>query len=257
MPIGYNSPDNTVGFIGNGPALASLISKSTGKPLGGFFNLGQLSSALMAITADKVEMQDTMSGSLGVAQSKTIKTTVEATFTLKSVSAENVALGAYSSVVKDAAVANKTYTDIAYKGRSIVPDGIISSVTSITAGGEPLVVGEDYVVSNGHIHFYEDGSVEDGTEVTVTYATVSTKRLEALIDSDIELCIVFDGMNVAKGKAPVKVTIYNVSLSPMAQRQLIGTDFGELELKGTVQLAKHITGAGLSRYYKEEHADIV
>lgn len=61
-------------------------------------------------------------------------------------------------------------------------------------------------------------------------------------------------MNVSEANSPIKVTIYNVSLSPMAQRQLIGTDFGELELKGTVQLSRSVSGGGLSRYYKEEHA---
>ncbi|WP_225919880.1 hypothetical protein [Pseudomonas khorasanensis] len=59
------SPDNTIGWIGNGAVLASRIDKVTGKPKGGFFNLGQLSLAMMAITAGKVEMQDTISGSLG------------------------------------------------------------------------------------------------------------------------------------------------------------------------------------------------
>lgn len=75
-----------------------------------------------------------------------------------------------------------------------------------------------------------------------------------MITSDMDLYIVFDGMNVSEANSPVKVTIYNVSLSPMTQRQLIGTDFGELELKGTVQLSRSVAGAGLSKYYKEEHA---
>lgn len=59
------SPDNTIGWIGNGVVLASRIDEATGKPKGGLFNLGQLSLAMMAITVDKVEMQNTMSGRFG------------------------------------------------------------------------------------------------------------------------------------------------------------------------------------------------
>ncbi|GEM_PF-2392597 len=256
MAIGFNSPTDTIGYVGNGAAIASLVSKTTGKPVGGFANLGMLSSASFSITNDKVEMQDTMSGTMGVVMSKTVKTTVEVTLNLKSLSPENVARGTSGTVVRDAAATGKIFTDLAYKGKSIVPDGVIASVESIEADGLALVEGEDYMVSDGHIYFPETTSIEDGTEVTVTYSTSATKRVEALTTGDVELCIVFDGRNFAYENTPVKVTMYNVSLSPLSQRQLIGSDFGEMELKGTLQLARHVTGTGLSRYFKEEHVEI-
>lgn len=256
MAIGFNSPTDTIGYVGNGAILASLVSKTTGKPVGGFSNLGVLSSASFAITNDKVEMQDTMSGTMGVVMSKTVKTTVEVTLTLKSLSPDNVARGTSGTVIKDAAGTGKTFTDLAYKGKSIVPDGVIAGVESVEANGQALVAGEDYLVSDGHIYFPETSSIEDGAEVTVTYSTAATKRVEALTTGDIELCIVFDGRNFAYGNSPVKVTMYNVSMSPLSQRQLVGTDFGEMELKGTLQIAKHITGTGLSRYFKEEHVEV-
>jgi len=257
MYAGLNTTVETVGYIGNGAVMASNVNKSSGKPTGGYWNLGIISSAVMAISTDFVEMQDTMSGTMGVAKRQKTKTTVEVTLNLKSVSAENVALGAYSQIVKDAAESNRKFSDIAYKGKAIVPDGIIASVESIKdmASSETLVEGTDYLVSNGHIFFTEDGTIEDGVEVEVTYSTVSTKRLEALINSDLNLCLVFDGFNVGQGKSPVKVTMYNVSISPMSQRQLISTEYGDLELKGTIQLASYVTGSDLSKYYKEEHAD--
>lgn len=256
MTIGFNSPQETIAYIGNGGILASVVSKATGKPVGGFSNLGQLSSAAISITNDKVEMQDTMSGTMGIALSKTVKTTVEVTLTLKSLSPENVARGSSGTLIKDAATTGKIFKDLAYKGRSIVPDGVLSAVESVTVGGEELIPGTDYIANDGHIYFPEDSSIQEGAEATVTYSSPATKRMEALTTGDVELCLVFDGRNFAYSNSPVKVTLYNVSMSPLSQRQLVGSDFGEMELKGTLQLAKHVSGSGLSRYYKEEHVEI-
>lgn len=257
MYAGLNTQVETVGYIGNGAIMASEVNKSTGKPADIYWNLGMISSATLAISTDFVEMDDYMSGTLGVAMRQKTKTTVEVTMTLKSVSAENVALGAYSKVVKDAAESNKKHKGFAYKGKALVPDGIISKVDAVTAdgGGLEFEEGVDYIVSNGHVFFPEASSIEDGLEVEITYSTVSAKRLEALINSDLNLKLVFDGFNISRSKSPVKVTMHNVSISPTTQRQLISNDYGELELKGVLQFASFANGPGLSGYFKEEHAD--
>ncbi|MCD1608629.1 hypothetical protein [Stutzerimonas kunmingensis] len=256
--LGFNAPVEHIGFIGNSNALAEVISKSTGKPTGGAFPLGNITSALIDISTEKVSMKDMGSGSMGTLLEHTVSTTMSVTLTLGSLSPENIALGAYSDVIKDAAEVGKTFVGSAYRDRSIIPDGIIASVESITgADAVELVEGTDYIVSNGSIYFTPESAITDGEEVQVSYTTVNTKRLEAMINSDLNLRIVFDGMNVSRGNAPVKVTLHNVAISPMTQRQLIGSDYGSIELKGTLLLSRQAFGPGYSRYFKEEHADAI
>lgn len=56
---------------------------------------------------------------------------------------------------------------------------------------------------------------------------------------------------------PVKVTLHKVALSPVAQRQLLSSDYADQEIKGTLQVSKAVTGSGLSKIFKEEHVAAV
>lgn len=78
-----------------------------------------------------------------------------------------------------------------------------------------------------------------------------------MINSDLNLRIVFDGMNISRVHAPVKVTLHNVAISPMTQLHLMGSDYDSIELKGTLLLSKQAFGPGYSRYFKGEHADAI
>ena len=104
--------------------------------------------------------------------------------------------------------------------------------TSITIAGEPVEAGM-YRVSGGSIEFDADAGFQDGVAVEVTYASKATTRLEGLVNGGINVQIVFDGFNLAEDDREVKVTYYKVSLSPAAQRQVITSDYGEQEIKGT------------------------
>lgn len=152
MSLGFNAPDTTIGWIANGGLLISKLDAND-QPVGGFFTVGQASSAVLALSSDKVEMQDMVYGTLGVAKSKIIKNTAEATINLKSFSPEVMELALFGQVTEDIAETGATAKAKAYKGRSIIVDGIIAGVTSIKVTGEdePLALGTDYVVSNGSI----------------------------------------------------------------------------------------------------------
>lgn len=82
MSLGFNAPDSTIGWIANGGLLLTKLDAND-KPVGGYFNVGQASSAVLALSSDKVEMQDMVYGTLGVAKSKIIKNSAELTINLK------------------------------------------------------------------------------------------------------------------------------------------------------------------------------
>lgn len=254
MSLGFNAPESTIGWIANGALLISKLDAND-QPVGGFFTVGQASSAVLALSSDKVEMQDMVYGTLGVAMSKIIKNSGELTVNLKSFSPEVMELALFGKVTEDIAETDATATAKAYKGRSIIVDGIIAAVTSvkITGDAEALVSGTDYVVSNGSIFFPETSSVVDGDEVDVVYDKAAVRRIEGMVTTGVNVQIIFDGVNLAASDTPVKVTYHKVALSPAAQRQLLSSDYADQEIKGTLQVSKAVTGSGLSKMFKEEH----
>lgn len=254
MSLGFNAPDTTIGWIGNGGLLISKLDAND-RPVGGFFTVGQASSAVLALSSDKVEMQDMVYGTLGVAQSKIIKNSAEATINLKSFSPEVMELALFGQVTEDIAETGATATAKAYKGRSIIVDGIIAAVTSVKVTGETeaLIAGTDYVISNGSIYFPTGSTIADGDVVDVVYEKAAVRRVEGMVTTGVNVMIVFDGVNLANGDTPVKVTYHKVSLSPAAQRQLLSSDYADQEIKGTLQVSKAVTGSGLSKMFKEEH----
>lgn len=252
MAYGQNFTDTTYGYIGNGGVLISKLDQND-RPVGGFYPVGQLSSAALALSSEKVEMQDLVYGTLGVAKSKVIRNTGEVTLNLKSYSPEVLELALFGEVIDDIAETGATYTGKAYKGKSIVVSGIIASVTSIKQGATDLVEFEDFIVSSGSIEFTKDGAAIDGEDVTVVYDKAAVRRLEGLVNSGVSVMIVFDGKNIAENDAAVKVTYHKVSLSPAAARNLVSSDFSEHEIKGTLEASKAVNGTGLSKMFKEEY----
>lgn len=250
--MSVNVKDTSIGWIGNGAILVAVLDDND-EPTGGFTAVAHSSSATLALTSDKVEMQDTTFGTLSTAKSKVIKNTGELTINAKDFNRELMRLALFGSLTKDAAEASRTWSGKAYLGKSVVVPGVIASVLTVTVAGEPLDEAL-YRVSGGSIEFDEAAGFEDGAAVEIKYSTKATTRLEGLVNSGINVQIVFDGFNLAEDDREVKVTYHKVSLSPAAQRQLITSDYAEQEIKGTLLASKAVSGSGLSKLFKEEYA---
>ena len=250
--MSVNVKDTSIGWIGNGAILIAVLDDND-EPTGGFTAVAHSSSAVLALTSDKVEMQDTTFGTLSTAKSKVIKNTGELTINAKDFNPELMRLALFGSLTKDAAMASKVWAGKAYLGKSVVVPGVIASVTSITVAGEQLDA-DQYRVSGGSVEFDAGAGFEDGAAVEITYASKAATRLEGLVNSGINVQIVFDGFNLAEDDREVKVTYHKVSLSPAAQRQLITSDYGEQEIKGTLLASKAVGGSGLSKLFNEEYA---
>ena len=254
MSYGFNSPDNTIGWIGNGGVMIERLDSSD-QPVSGALFVGQASSASLALSSDKVEMLDLVYGTLGVAQSKVIKNTADLDITLKSFNPDVLALVLYGDVHKDVAVPGATASIKAFNESNVIVPGIISLLTSVTIKGEaePLIEGQDYVISNGSLYFPKTSAIQDGDVVDVVYEKAAVRRIEGFTNSGVNVRITFDGKNIAADDAPVKVVYHKVSLSPAAQRQLLSSDYADQQIKGTLLVSKAVTGAGLSKLFVEEH----
>ncbi|MBH9742178.1 MULTISPECIES: hypothetical protein [Vibrio] len=254
---GQNTPDNTLGFIGNGNALAAFLDAKD-KPVGGHFSFGQISSLSIELSTEKASMQDTMTGSKGTAQETVISTEATTNFTLNSFHKDVLRPALFAKLYEDAEDVGKTMKATVNLGRSIVVDGIIKEITSIVRDSDSADVTENFIISNGSIYTDKDQSgfaealVEDDA-VTITYTSLAVDRIEAFVESGINLQIVFDGFNIADENRPVKVTLHKVALSPSAARNLISTEYATHDITGTLLASKAVTGTGLSRLFKEEH----
>ncbi|MDF4819797.1 hypothetical protein P3547_19920 [Vibrio parahaemolyticus] len=253
---GVNTPDNTVGYIGNGAMLLSVLDEND-KPTH-FYNVGQVSSASISLSQETATIKDTMSGSLSDAQSAVIGTSAEASLSLASFDPEMLALALFGEKNEDAAETGKTQTFNVKLGYSAVVEGIIKEVTSIVRTSDSADVTENFIVSNGSLFAVKDQSgftnaLVDGDELTITYDTHAVDRVEGFVASSVNVALVFDGINVARSGRPVKVTYHKVQLSPTTARQLISTEYGSHEITGKLLASKAITGTGLSKLFKEEH----
>ncbi len=249
MPV--QTIDTSIGWLGNGAILIAKLDAHD-KPIGGFYAVAYSSSAVLALTSDKVETQDTTYGTLSTAKSKVIKNNGELTITAKDFNPEVMKLALFADI-KDSAAVEKTWTGSVFLGRSVVVPGMIAAVASVTVGGEPLE--EDlYRVSGGSIEFDSAAGFVDGAEATVIYSTRAATRLEGLINSNMNVQIVFEGFNLGNDDQSVKVTYHKVALSPAAQRQLLSADWADQEIKGTLLASRAVNGTGLSKLFKEEYA---
>ena len=126
MSLGFNAPDTTIGYIGNSGVLISKLDAND-KPIGGFFNVGQISSAVLSLSTDKVEMMDMVYGTGGVAKSKIIKTSGDLTINMRSYSPEVMEMALFGKATADIAEIGAKFTGQVYKNRSINVTGIISA----------------------------------------------------------------------------------------------------------------------------------
>lgn len=117
------------------------------------------------------------------------------------------------------------------------------------------VAGTDYTVdSAGLVMTTAAGSCESGRVLLVDYTPLAADRVQALVNSGFEFRLLFAGLNEARSNKPVTVRLHRVKFSPTAGLDLIGDDFGKLDLSFSVLSDSTITGAGLSTYMQ---ADLV
>lgn len=256
MATKFNSPQETLGYIGNGALLVGVLDEND-EARTGFRNLGQISSAVVALSSEKVELADTMQGTLSTSQSIVVRNTAELTATLKSFSPENLALALYGESVLEQEEIGASYTFEYIPGNIEVVPGIISGNARVELVADARDVTDSFIFNGGSIYAKktenDPNGLVDGDEVVLTYDKASLKRVEGFINSSINVQLVFDGFNIANQDKAVKVTYYKVALDPAAQRQLISSDFADQEIRGTLLASNAVSGVGVSKLFKEEH----
>lgn len=83
-----------------------------------------------------------------------------------------------------------------------------------------------------------------------TSATASgTSTVQALVSSAKDYDVVFEGLNEARSGKAVTFHAYRWKMGPAASIDLIGNDFGKLDLTGKLLADQTIVTAGQSKYF--------
>lgn len=169
--------------------------------------------------------------------------------TAHDLSPENLAMALYGATTTTAAGTVTDESHVVTLGQPIELNYPSSAITSVKEGVTVLIAGTDYDIVDGEI-VPKGGALINGDTVLVTYTRVASATVEALVNGGFEYDLEFRGMNEAHGCRTVNVNAFRVKFSPTAGLDLIGDDFGSMELTGKVLRDSTKTGTGISKYLK-------
>lgn len=131
-----------------------------------------------------------------------------------------------------------------------VNDG--ASLVWTCRGAVAMVDGTDYTKGKAGIEIAAGASrFALGLPVKISaYTKAPAEVVQALVSSAAEYKIAFDGLNEVDSGNPMYIAIHRIKFGVTAGLDLIGDDFGALEVKFDVLQDTTITGTGISQYFK-------
>lgn len=186
---------------------------------------------------------------------------VDMSYTFHDYSAENFARGLradVSTVVAGTALAEAV---VGYKGGYGPLARIATAITSVepVGGGTPYTAGTDYELRDGVIYIPSTSTIPDpvagAANFEVEYAYAAQKKVEALVNPNLQYEVLFLGLNEARSGKRVRVHAHKVSGGVLQQMALIGEEFGAGEVNGSLVSDTTKTGDGISQYFTIEIED--
>lgn len=207
--------------------------------------LGNCTTLETTVSDEKREKYESTTPASGLMKRTNIRRTIELSIVLDEFNKENMAL----ALMGDNSFYTQNNTAVTAEAHNAVTQGTwvkmtflsISSVVVKNDAGSPTTytVTTDYVVdaTTGRIYIVPGGAIADGTNLRVDYAkatvTTALPSVRIGVATKIEGLIRFVG-DPAEGPAWM-YELWSVDLGPDGSLSLIGDDFGEFTLKGTLQ----------------------
>lgn len=212
--------------------------------------IGNCSKLTFNISEDTKSQKNYMDCAGGEAESARRISAVGVEINAYEFSAENLALGLYGTTTAFTAQAVVDESHVATIGEAVALDHLSSAITAVKEGVSTLIEGTDYTIVDGQVVPKTGGALIDGDTVLISYARPAYSAVEALVNHGEEYTLEFRGMNQANGCSLFNVDAWRVKLSPTDNLDLIGDEYGQLTLKGSVLVDSTITGTGLSKYFR-------
>lgn len=214
--------------------------------------IGNASALSMDIQSEEKSLTDYTQPGGGTYNSVEKVTDVNVSITVHDYSPRNLSIALFGddSVLSGATVNAEVHTGV-NAGEFIKTEyPFISSVTvEIQGGGTTYTEGTDYEVRDSGIYILEGTTIAADGNIQITYTHATADRVEALVSSGKTFQLVFEGQNEATGKRAL-VDIYRLKFSPTNGLNLIGDDYGALEMSGKSLSDSTKTGVGVSKYFR-------
>ena len=222
----------------------------------GLIQVGNCSALEFSVETDSLTQSDYTQPGGGNANEIQRVSSVGVSLTMLELKPNNlvIALRGTRSEVQSVPIVDEHYT--ANPGTllqlSMTPDRTQSITVTIDPDGAATaaVLDVDYEITGAGIYVIDGGAITSATEISVDYTSAMADVIEALTGSGDEYELVFDGLNEAESDRAVTVTAHRTKFSPTTGLALIGDDFGELSLDGSLLVDSSKVGAGVSRYFK-------
>lgn len=244
-------------YIGSGKVYIRDASLTNGPN----YFIGEVSELKLSIDEEvKTLNSHTDSGGGTHAEVRRIDS-VTASMTLHDLNADNIALATKGvrSSVDAGSVSDEAVTAFSGALIRLANPSPASVVVTSEDGLTTYTLDEDYEVRNEGLFVVDGGAISvavealatpsDGLPLLVTYSHSAYSQIEPLTASSTDWAITFGGMNEADSDNACIVDLHKVSLGAASEHSLIGDDFGNLALEGTLQKDTS-KGSNQSAYYQ-------
>ncbi len=235
-------------YIGNGKIW--LRRRGSTDP---FREVGNCSALTLGVTTEEASLPNYRGGG-GEANKRERITAVSMTVTAHDFNAENIAAGLRGDVSAVAAGTESAEVHSGVNSGLIRTNKLIDTTQPVTvtgpSGTPSHTQGTDFTVSAAGIEVIEGGAITNAADVEISYESVATDVVDALMNSGDENEIVFDGLNEAQSGSPVVVDVWRAKAGAAEELALIGDEYGALTLPYALLLDTAKESAGESGYFR-------
>ena len=224
--------------------------------------IGNVSALSYSISEEKKSLPDYTAAGGGEYNSLRRIESVEISMTMHDYSPDNLAVALFGSksAVAAAAVTDEAQStpatldgDVLVAADNVI-DVLVAPVITGTGGTPTYTVDDDYTASPAGITVIDGGAITGGTALEFNYTKLATDVVQALVASATDRVLILDGLNEAQSGEAVVITVHRAKFGGAENLEVIGDEFGSIELTGDALKDTTIVGAGLSQYIEIKQA---
>lgn len=249
-------PSQDYSYLGSG----SLLIREYGSAAP-FLSVGNCSALTLSPQEDVKSLQDyTQPGGNKRSEIRRL-TGVDMSYTFHDYSVENFARGLRSTASTVTAGTATAESVVAYKGGYTPLAKIATAITSVepVGGGTPYTVDTDYELRDGQLYIPTGSTISapvgGAANCEVDYSYAAQKKVEALVNANMQYEAMFVGLNEARSGKRVRLVLHKISGGVLQQMAVLGDDYGAGEINGSLLSDSTKTGNGISQYFTVEQED--
>ena len=241
-------------FYGQGKVKLAIITAGvTGK----WFWAGDVSALSLAFSEEKASHKESYTGLKGTVREFNIENTLNVSATFHDFNADNIAMftrGTTATAVGGTVTGEDLGTVVAGEEVALANPGVSSVVVTDSLGSPATIDPGHYTVDTkfGNILFETlPDSPAPTMPLIAAYSYLATEQVAFLSDTQKQIALRYEGINLAEGGRAEIVELYNVSPGLLSELSLItdGGDLAEMSVEGAVLLdSRKVAGGSLGQY---------